>query len=57
MQAPPPSSLLKQFITNLSKNMDDFVAEMGAIYNKQVGDSLGEQKAIIERDHQGLNYI
>ena len=38
--------------------MDDFVFEMRAINNKkQVVDSLGEQKAIIERDYQGLNYI
>ena len=35
--------------------MDDFVVEMIEINNKQ--DFLGEQKAIIERDYQELNYI
>ena len=37
--------------------MDDFVAEMRKINNKKVGDSLVEQKSIIERDYQALNYI
>ena len=56
MQAPPPSSSLEQVIANLSKKIDDLVAKAKVINNKQVGDSLGEQKTIIERDDQGLDY-
>ena len=57
MQPPPPSSSLEEAIANLIKNMDDFVSEMRAINNKQVGDSLSEQKSIIEKDYQGFNNI
>ena len=33
------------------------MAEMRTINNKEMGDSLGEQKSIIERDDQGLDYM
>ena len=57
MQAPPPSSSLEQVIAKLSKKIDDLMVKVKVLNKKQIGDSLSEQKTIIKRDDQGLDYM